>query len=267
MEHPYATIVICALEEPTKVLEDLKQQTFRDFEVIVAKEKGIVNAMNIALAKAKGSIFIRIDDDVNIPAMWLDEIVRSFQEDVIVAGVTGPTFVPGSRREFRDSIRYAENPHWFLQWLYDNNPYAPAKIYKCGSVSYGSNFYENMDWTTVFEYKIDHLEGTNWAMRTHLIREVGGFDPAFDGVCEWFDSDVVFKVKKLGYKLYYNRQAYLWHMLDQGPAYHERFEGWGRIKNWLRFHYRHSKFHYKMILFLTIWLGYFILKRIQSWKR
>ena len=101
-------------------------------------------------------------------------------------------------------------------------------------------------------------------MRTDLIREVGGFDPAYDGVAEWFDDDVVFKVKKLGYKLKYNVNAVVWHLLGESANFHDRREGWSRIKNWLRFHFRHSRFHPKMIIWLGLMIGYVICKKFQS---
>lgn len=242
---------------PEKVMEDLHNQTYKDFEILWANDKGIVPAMNKALTRARGDIFVRIDDDVRLSEDWLSQIVRSF-EDPEIGGVTGPTFVPDELMDNRDSIRYARDPEPFLAWLYDNDPYAVAKIYKCGSVSYGSNFINKLK-----VGEIDHLEGTNWAMRTDLIRKVGGFDPKFDGVAEWFDSDVVFKVKKLGYKIVYNRLAIVWHLLEKGEHYNDRFEGFGRIKNWLRFHIRHSRFHWKMVVFLIVWGGYFVCKKFR----
>jgi len=240
------------------LIHQLANQTHQDFEILLATEKGIVNAMNKALERAKGDIFVRIDDDVELPPRWLEQLVKPFS-DPEVAGVTGPTFIAKERRKYRDSIRIAENPNWFLNWLFDCEPYATAKIYKCGSVSYGSNFAEKMTPST----EADHLEGTNWAMRTDLIRKVGGFDPSFDGVCEWYDTDVEKKIKKLGYKLVYRRRAYLWHNVEIGEHYSERFEGWSRLKNWLRFHKRHSKFHYKMIIWFTMMTGYLVCKQYR----
>ncbi len=240
---------------------DLDRQTYRDFEVIMATEDGAANALNIALAKAKGEIFVRIDDDVRLPNNWLEEIVKGFENNIVIAGVTGPTFVPIYLRNERDSIRVAQDPPWWLRWLWDNDPYAPAKIYNCGSVSYGSNFIEHIEDK---EYEIDHLEGTNWAMRTGLIRCVGGFDPLFDGVWEWLDDDVCFKIKKLGYAIKYNPKAGVFHMLGKGKHFNDRFEGWGRIKNWLRFHFRHSKFHYKKVIWLMFMITYMLKKQ---WSR
>lgn len=250
------SVVICSSNPPQKLIDEIKAQSYKDFEIILATEKGMTNAMNIALSKAKGDIFVRIDDDVSLPPFWLAELVKPFK-DWRVAGVTGPTFVLTELRKNRDSIRIAEHPNWILRWMFDNNPFALAKIYKCGSVSYGSNFYlppYHIEET----FKVDHLEGTNWAMRTHLIRFVGAFDPKFDGVCEWFDTDVEFKIKSFDYDLVYNPNAYLWHMLGKGQHFNERFDGIGRLKNWLRFHYRHSKFHPKMIIWFLMMCGYYI---------
>jgi GT2 family glycosyltransferase len=260
---PLVSVCILSRESNPKVIKDLAYQTYHNFEIIYADKPGIVNAMNYALLKAKGKIFVRIDDDVELPPCWLKELVRPFM-DPKVAGVTGPTFVPAERRKNRDSLKWAYEPNWFLRWLFDNDPYAPAKIYKCGSVSYGSNF---MDKMLKWYYEIDHLEGTNWAMRTDLIRKVGGFDPGFKGVCEWYDTDVVYKVKKLGGKLVYRRKAYLWHMVKKGIHFNERFEGWSRLKNWFRFHKRHSKFHPKMIVWGLLFGGYIAWQQFQSLSR
>lgn len=249
------------METPHEVLKCLENQTFKDFEVIIASEKGIVNAMNLALDRARGEIFIRLDDDVLIPRGWLESLITPFQSDPMVAGVTGPTFVPYDNRKNRDSIKIWEKPNRFLRWLQDDRKFAPAAIYKCGMVSYDSNYSERFSDRECFEP--DHLEGTNWAMRTDLIRRVGGFDPAFDGVAEWYDTDVEKKITKKGYKLVYNPNAYLWHMLEFSQNYGERFDGRGRIKNFLLFHKRHSKFNWKMLVYLIVWKGYFLIKKIS----
>lgn len=264
------SIVILTMGYPQRVMDSLKKQTYQDFEVVVAQEKGIVNAMNSALRRAKGDIFVRIDDDVDMPAHWLENLVEPFK-DLNVVGVTGPTFVPKELRKNRDSIRWAENPTRFLRWLYDGGHFKPAGIYKCGNVSYDSNYQERFEGYSLSErFHPDHLEGTNWAMRTDLIKIVGGFDEKFDGVAEWFDTDVEQKILKWGklvgerFRLVYNPRAYLYHLLGKGDHFGERFEGLGRIKNWLRYHSRHSKFHCKKVVFLIVWSGYFLCKKFRS---
>lgn len=253
--------MILTLGDAPKVVECLKKQTFQDFEIVFAREKGIVKAMNLALQTCRGEIMVRVDDDVEMPETWLESLLMPFKWPNI-AGVTGPTFVPEERRRNRDSIRIWEKPNWFFRWLMDGGHFKPAGIYKCGSVSYDSNYKERF--RSMEHFSCDHLEGTNWAMRTDLIRKVGGFDPKFDGVAEWFDTDVEQKIKKMGYKLRYQPWAYLYHLLDFTEHYKDRFDGWGRIKNWLRYHKRHSKFHPKMIVFLAVWVAYFIQVEIKK---
>jgi len=258
---PLVTVCILSKKRAISVECDLGKQTFKDFEVIYADKPGIVPAMNDALARAKGQLFVRIDDDVELPPEWLNELVKPFFHP-LVGGVTGPTFVPEELINERDSLKAAYNPNIFLRWMFDWKPYVPAKIYKCGSVSYGSNFLEKMDYG--WNHEIDHLEGTNWAMRTGLIRAVGGFDPAFDGVAEWFDTDVVMKIRKRGHRIAYQNKAFLWHMVKKGEQYSERFQGWSRMKNWLRFHWRHSRFHYKKVIWFTMMGGYFLCQRVRQ---
>ena len=253
------SLIILSLDPPMKLIDDIRKQTYKDFEVIIADDPGIVNAMNKALEKAKGDILIRIDDDVELPEYWLEQIVKPFS-DPKVCGVTGPTYIRKELRQNRDSIAFVDKyrNNKFFKWLMDGQPLEPAKIFNCGAVSYGSNFPEFM---RDINFNPDHLEGTNWAMRTELIRKVGGFDPKFDGVAEWFDDDVVAKVKKLGYKLVYSVSAPVFHNVSKGVHYEDRFAGLGRIKNWLRYHYRHSKFHYKKIIWLAILVGYFLTRK------
>src|SRR3990167_8465816 len=127
------------MKEPVKVIECLHNQTYQNFETILAQEKGCVHALNNALNRAKGDIFVRVDDDVEMPRHWLENLIRPF-DDPVVGGCTGPTFVPKELRGNRDSIRWAEGPRWFLQWLYDGGKCNPGGIYKCGNVSYDSNY-------------------------------------------------------------------------------------------------------------------------------
>lgn len=268
---PFVSVVILSMDPPQSVLAQLGSQTYQRFEVIIAREKGIVNAMNAALDKAKGEILVRIDDDVELPKDWLGNLIAPFANQN-VAGVTGPTFVPKERRGYRDSIKWAENPKGILKWLYDGDKFKPGGIRKCGCVSYDSNYEERFDFDengiprNGWADDPERLEGTNWAVRTELLRKVGGFDPKFDGVCEWHDDDAHAKIRKMGYMFVYNPIAYLFHMLGKGEHYNDRFEGFGRIKNFLRFHWRHGRHRFlniKFYVFLTIWMGYFVCKRLK----
>jgi glycosyltransferase involved in cell wall biosynthesis len=90
--------------EPAKLLQSLEQQTYRDFEVILADqneddrllpviasyptlkikhlrmERGLSKARNIALKSAQGDLISFPDDDCWYPTELLAEVVRFFEE-------------------------------------------------------------------------------------------------------------------------------------------------------------------------------------------
>lgn len=239
-----ATIVIATLnreEEVKKVVEDLNHQTYKNFEIIISHEIGITNAMNKALKSATGDIIIRVDDDVRIPSTWLENIIMTFNKYPNAGGVTGPTVVPAYLRKNRDLFTFEKLPQP-LKWLYVNyfqegNPYALAKMRRCGAFSLGSNFEEALEQTYISD--CDYLESTNYAVRTDLVRKLGGWDPKFDGVCEYFEQDMVYKIKKLGYKMYYNPRAFIYHMVNSGGNFNARYNFVSRLSNWVRFVVRH----------------------------
>src|SRR5574343_809294 len=238
-----ASIVICTLNRPKQlalVWDDLMKQTYKDFEIIISTEKGITNAMNSALKEASGDIIIRLDDDVRVPKTWLGEIIEVFK-DPKVGGVTGPTIIPDELKKNRDLFRFDTMPEPF-RWIYINyfhegNPYKLAKMNKCGAFSLGSNYEWARKLGAVRE--CDYLESTNYCLRTDLVRQLGGWDVKFDGVSEYFEQDMVYKIKKLGYKMVYNPKAYIHHMVNTGGSYGQRFGVYSRVSNWIRFCFRH----------------------------
>jgi len=255
----HVSVVILGRLIPLELLNDLHAQSYQDFELILANKDGIPQAMNDALNRASGEIFVRIDTDVRLPKGWLAALVKEF-DDPLVLGATGPTVIPEERWANRDSIRVMRKPPWFFRWMMEGRPLLPARIYPCGSVSYGSNYPDLME----PEYDIDHLEGTNWAVRTQLLRNVGGFDEAFSGVSEWYDDDALFKMMKANddMKIVYSPQAGLTHLIDTDTQnYSHRYGDLSRVKNWLRFHSRHSRFHYKKVIWFLFLLTYCLVRR------
>jgi len=249
---PFVSLVTLGDKICPQLASDLKYQTYQNFEFLLASEEGIVAAMNCVLEKAKGEIIVRIDEDVRVNRDWLEHLLKPF-EDPNVCAVTCPTYVPVGLRKNRDSLRIAENPNWFFRWMWEFRPYLPARIYPSGAVSYGSSFEEKME----KDYNVNGFDGACWAMRTELIRKVGGFDPLFGGVAEWFDNDALYRIFKTdpSLRLAYAHDAVLWHLVSTDTKnFSNRTNGWSRIGNWLRFHRRHSKWHYKKgiwLLFLT----------------
>lgn len=262
-----ASIVIATLgrdERLKKVLNDLRNQSYLNWELFITDEDGITNAMNTSLKSAKGDIIIRIDDDVRINPYWLEEIVRTFETNQDAGGVTGPTIVPKHLRKNRDLFAFERLPQP-LKWLYVNyfqegNPYALAKMNKCGAFSLGSNYETALSNDEISP--CDYLESTNYALRTELVRACGGWDKKFAGVSEYFEQDMVYKIKKLGWKMLYNPKAYIYHMVDKGGNYGARSNFYSRLYNWLRFVYRHIGFNVRTLTYFLFMCGYYAYKGI-----
>lgn len=115
---PYATVLIITYKRPKTlpyVLEGLKKQNYKDFEVVVvAKEldddaknlldkyrkdldlrvmiqnKGFApEAYDMGFDAAKGQVIAFLDDDAIPKTNWLEEHVKSFQESHKLGGVAG----------------------------------------------------------------------------------------------------------------------------------------------------------------------------------
>ena len=72
------SIIVPTTRDIDKLYQSLKIQTFNDFEVLVQREKGLVNARNSGWQKAQGEIIAFIDDDVILDKDWAKEVVNSF---------------------------------------------------------------------------------------------------------------------------------------------------------------------------------------------
>lgn len=105
---PKVSIIIPSLDgyrngNVPRLLADLKRQTFKDFEVHVIK--GVVpngRARNVGAKKAKGDIFVFIDDDVEIGS---DDLIEKLIEPLFrdsSIGLIGPSFtMPKDSNKFQ----------------------------------------------------------------------------------------------------------------------------------------------------------------------
>ena len=288
-----------------KVLDDLRAQSYKDFEVVILdggsndgtrqlcesyrqyfdirfyrqNYPGIVGAMNEALGYCTGDCFTRTDDDVAIPVDWLREIVNTFIKYPDAAGVTGPTLIPQDRQDKRDLTLFNEKLtqekgfFWkVFKWIYhdyfmEGKPFAVSRFYKCGAFSVGSNYPTALELKSTIE--VDYLESCNWSMKLDLIRKIGGFDNRFGGVSEYFEADAVFKIKRLGFKMYFNPKVRLQHLVDRSGNFKARSGTYSRAHNFVLFYMRHIKPNnpdkaLRFILYLAFINMYFIYCAIKQ---
>lgn len=257
------------------VLDSLTRQTYKDFEVIVVdyrstdktpetithyakklritvinqKEKGLARAANLALKAARGDIFIRTDDDVKMSPGWLRAIVDTFKTNKKVGGVTGPTVIPASIRKNRDLFANEElfrnGPiYWnligklYFDFFTEGQTRRVSHWFASGAFSLGSNFDEALQEPM---QEVTNLEACNMAVRTSVLRKIGGFDTRYGGVGDYHEPDAAFRITYLGYKLIFNPKAALNHLPSQEGLYAERPASFSRMENFVVFYLRHIK--------------------------
>lgn len=183
------SVVIAAYNEEkyiATVLNALKQQTLKDFELIVVdnnssdntsgiakslgakvfleKSQGYVFAVRRGLLEAKGDILAVTDSDTSPESDWLEKIVEAFQDEKVVA-VTG-------------SVRYKD------AGLLGNLLTYP--------------FYSLFLWVNFLLGK-PHLTGTSLAMRRDAYKKAGGLDTRYRISA---DVEIGLRLKDLGKVLF-----------------------------------------------------------------
>ena len=83
--------------------------------------------------------------------------------------------------------------------------------------------------------------------------EVNGFDEAYEGIGDWSEPDLCYRLRKNGKKLWFSRDARLEHRPSQSGAYQKRLVKCNRMENynlfserWIKPSIRHSV--YKFVL-------------------
>lgn len=256
-------------------LDSLTKQKFRDFEVVIVdggstddtryvvdkyaeklsiiyeeQEGGLIPQQNKGWQISNGAIVVRTDDDVIATPEWLHAIVETFRMSDKIGGVTGPTVIPGDRKEFRDLFFFQRKLRsgslfWrllgvvYFQYFLEGQPYAVSKWFKSGAFSLGSNYPECMALKGPIE--VDHHEACNMAVRKVLLERIGGFDETYVGIGEYNEPDVSFKITELGYRIMFNPKAAVYHRPSKEGFFKDRPDSYGRVLNFINFYYRHIK--------------------------
>lgn len=233
-------MIICTSGRPEslkKVLESLSNQVFKDLEILIRRESPLVKARDLGWRKAKGEIVAWIDDDVILDKNWAKKLVKIFEKNKDVGGVSGPTIVPENLLKNRLVFWwYGKNNLLAKLWVklvLDNQPLAVGKITKIGWWSPGSNFKSSLKLKGL--RPVDYLEACNMSLRRKLVKKVGGFDLNYKGTSEWCEPDLAMRVKQLGYRLVWNSKVKLEHQVSRSGVFKMRRNWPERISNYLRF--------------------------------
>ena len=181
----FETIVVDD-KSPDNSLEILQKIT--GLTVIANTEnQGFIRTCNAGAAEAKGEFLVFLNNDVEVENNWLDELIGSF-DCFASAGLVGAKLVyPDGTLQEAGGIIWNDGSAWNLGR--NSDPGLPE-----------------------FNYlrETDYCSGACIAIPTKLFEEVGRFDehylPAYGE-----DSDLAFKVRKAGKKVYYQSMSSVIH--------------------------------------------------------
>lgn len=245
-------LILVGLKKDKKVKELIARFTNRKIIYFIQKKKGLIGAANEALEKATNEIFIRIDDDVILDKDWFKNVIKTFEMDEKIGGVTGPTIMSEEGLQSRDITAFLEkfkrsqNPifrfFYFLynDWIYEKKMHRVSSFLKSGVFTLGSNYESALKIRRIKD--VNNLEACNWSARTELVKKIGGFDEIYSkGLGDYHEADAALKIKKLGYRLVFNSKAKLKHNVEFGKVEKTRPASYHRIQNFIIFYFRFFK--------------------------
>jgi len=218
--------------------DSIRMQSNKDYEIVKVTEEGpLAKIRNLGAKRARGQYLCFIDDDVVCSPNWLEALQRSFGEGY--AGVSGPSFISGKFRKQRDCFRYP------TIWFSSKTP---------GTLSpWGQWSLEATNEGCDYDGPVDYLEACNMAFEAEAFRSVDGFDERYRGIGDWSEPDICFRIRALGKKLWFSRDAVVEHRPSQSGAYKKRLKPANRMENyelfskrWIKPSVRHSV--YKLML-------------------
>ncbi len=300
---PKLSVVICTFNRETSLrscLKSLTKQTFPNFEVIIVdggstdktkeiisnyakkltiktiiyKEKELAKVRDQGWRKAKGECVSWIDDDVVVAPYWAQSIIKTFEKDKKIGGVTGPTLIPEKLLRNRDVFSFY-NQTGLLKLLgiiwdkffLEGKKYEVGRILKSGAWTPGSNFKSSLKIKSLKE--VDYLEACNMTLKKELVSKVGGYDYGYKAVAEWCELDLAMRVKELGYRLVFNPRIKVTHNISQGGVFSKRTKAKERMENFFKFYFRHifkpcSGYLFSFLPYLLFLNSYWTYKAITT---
>ena len=245
-------ILLVGLEKNEKISKLIKKYKKLTIEHIIQKQPGIVDAANIALKYASYDFFIRIDDDVITDKNWFQNIIKTFDSDKKIVGVTGPTIMSEDDVHARDLTHYLHVwgnstnplhiiPHLlYVNILYENKMMEPSQILQSGAFTIGSNYTTSTKLKNSIE--ATNLEACNFAVRTSALKKLGGFNRLYrKGLGDYHEAEMAQQIKSKKLHLVFNPKVLTRHNVRSTTmSSKSRGASFWRIQNFILFWMRNQ---------------------------
>jgi GT2 family glycosyltransferase len=151
---------------------------------------GFLLSCNRAAERARGEFLVIMNNDVQVTEGWLPPLLETFSKYENVGAVSPKILFPDGRlQEAGPRIK----------------PDASSQLVGCGDNPQLPRYN--------YVREVDYCSGVCLVLRTDTFRELGGFDPSFaPAYCE--DSDLCFRLRKLGKRIIYNPSSVVIHYLS-----------------------------------------------------
>lgn len=206
-------------------LSSLKDKRFRYFSIT---PPSLPAARNFGLTKARGEIIIYIDDDVTLDEGFIKahlDCYKNYPDICAVAGRIRKKGQPMSKK-----LAYFNNANFLIG---------------------GFNFPD-------FAF-VETGQGCNMSFKKILLKQVNGFDTNFIGNAVREESDVFFKLKRLGCKVLYSPKASLFHL-------ETKVGGCGKDENeFLKKDFYRNEVYFFLKYRNILYLPYFLLRRLKRY--
>jgi GT2 family glycosyltransferase len=238
MDLPSISVIIPTYgrEEPLKdSIEDILQQDYPDFEVIVvdqtpshepeieaylkdlaAAEKikwfrvtwaSLPGARNYAVRRSVGDVLLFIDDDVKLPSGYLRAHGSNYLDRPEIGAVAGRVF---DRMKLNDSQNQTGKTDYTIEYL-------PAEAYDPGIAWYHIDLVH-----TTQPQRVISARGCNMSFRREIFTKHNiWFDERFRGSAVREESDFCLRIRRTGYQIWYAPEANLVHLGEETGGCHD----------------------------------------------
>lgn len=180
----YEIIVVDQSPEPNREVEKMLSTAPRNVRYFWVDSVGSPAARNYGIEWATGEVVLSCDDDIIAHPTLIECHVKDY-EDASIGGVAGRVLSPRDK-----PLTKRSRVGTFNRWT--------------GSLTAHFNATTRTD--------VDHVLGANASFRRDVLRQVGGFDPAFSGTGFFEEADLSLRIKAAGYRLVFDPTAVVQHL-------------------------------------------------------